>query len=219
MGVEGRDGCLADLVAVPIRNLVALPDEVDDESAVLAAPLATALHAAQIIRLEGKTYVTVLGDGVTALLCAQVMQRLNASVRVLGREPARFARCERWGVKHRHVDEAGRRQDQDVVIDCTPDGLATAMGLVRPRGKIVLVSSVGVHADGAERAVDLSRVVDDELELLGARGGSVSDAVRTLASGDAEVVSLITKRMRLADGVAALRAAALPDQLAVVVEA
>ena len=42
LGIAGRDGCFADLVAVPERNLHAVPDVVSDEEAVFVEPLAAA---------------------------------------------------------------------------------------------------------------------------------------------------------------------------------
>ena len=69
-----------------------------------------------------------------------VMAKLNASVRLVGRYSEKLAVCEKWGIKHRHVDDVGRRSDQDIVVDCTgsPDGLDLALRLVRPRGTVVL---------------------------------------------------------------------------------
>ena len=112
MGLCGRDGCFAERFAVPVVNLVEVPRHVPDDAAVFAEPLARALHAAHILRVEGKPFVTVLGDGIDALLSAQILARLNASVRLLGWQPEKFGLCERWSIKHRHADEVGRRQDQ-----------------------------------------------------------------------------------------------------------
>lgn len=219
LGVGGTPGCIAERFAIPVRNLVALPETVDLDSAALAGPLASALHAAQIVRIVGKTYVTVLGDDAHALLAAQVMARQNASVRVLGQQPERFAIAEKWGVKHRHASEAGRRSDQDVVLCAAPDArsLSDAMGMVRPRGKIVLRG-----ADAHERAdwsgVDLSIIADSELEIVGARGGRVADAVAALEQKHYDVGSLIGRRFRIDDAVSALRAAAEPGAMKILIE-
>ena len=92
---------------LPLRNLVEAPKAVQDDAAVFAVPLSLAAHVVQLVRIEGKPYVTILGDSVAALLSAQVMARLNASVRLLGSRSEKFAPCERWGIKHRHVSEGG----------------------------------------------------------------------------------------------------------------
>lgn len=223
LGLVQKDGCFADAFTLPIDNLAAVPESVPDERAVFAEPLSAAIHASQIVRLEGKQFVTVLGDNLSALLCAQVMARLNHSVRLLGKRPERFGLAERWGVKHRHMDDVGRRADQDVVVDCTGDaeGVELALALVRPRGKVVLKAEPmplpGLPVPRG-RGADLTPVILNEIEVVGARCGRIADAVAMLASGAVDLTGLVSKRVRLDDGVAALRAAAEDAAIKVVIE-
>jgi alcohol dehydrogenase len=227
LGVTAN-GALAERLALPLRNLVEVPVSVTDEQAVFAHALGGALHAATIVRIEGKPYVTVLGDGVDALLCAQVMVKLNASVRVLGSRPEKFTLCEKWGIKHRHNAEAGRRHDQDIVVDCTgtPGGMALAMQLVRPRGKIdlrgvpLLAASPPRSSAGAsapDKPLDLTPLTEHEIEVLGARSSNLAEAIARLAAGEIDVLPLITKRVKFADAPSAI-VAAQADQLKSVVE-
>lgn len=221
-GLLGRDGVLAERVAVPTRNLVEVPENVDDDRAVFAHAVGAALQASRQLRIEGKPYITVLGDGHLGLITVQILARLNASVRLLGRFSEKLALCEKWGVKHRHIDDVGRRADQDIVVDCTgaPDGLELAMRLVRPRGKILLKSLMSqptLQGAGAVGGVDLSPLVASEVELIGSFGGSVADGLRLIEQGRVDVVSLITRRMRLDDGPAILRAAGSPESIRVLV--
>lgn len=232
LGVSGRDGCLADRFVLPVGNLAKVPDAIDDDAAVFAHPLAAAIHAAQSIRIEGKPFISILGDTPLGLLTVQVMARLNASVRLLGMHPDKFSLCEKWGVKHRHVREVGRRQDQDVVVDCSGDrdGLALAMQMVRPRGTILLMAAPApipmppsTQLDAAEdpnwlTGVCLSPIVTGELEVIGSRCGRVADALEALSRSEVDVLPLITKRMKLDDGAAVVHAAAEPEQIKVVVD-
>jgi threonine dehydrogenase-like Zn-dependent dehydrogenase len=219
LGMRGRDGCLADWVALPVASLVPVPEGVDDDRAVFAEPLAAAIQAARQLTIEGKPYITVLGDGPLGLLMAQVMARLNASVRLVGRHAQKLALCERWGIKHRQVDDVGRRADQDVVVDCTgsPGGMALAMSLVRPRGTIVLKTLCAPRQPDAAPP-DLTGLVMKEITVIGSRSGPVAEAVATIARGDVDVVSLISRRMSLNDGPALLAAAAQPGVVEVIVE-
>ena len=219
LGVGGVAGCIAERFVVPVRNLVVLPDAIESEAAILTEPLSCALHASQVVRIVGKTYVTVLGDDAHALLAAQVMARQNASVRVLGECPERFSIAEKWGVKHRHASEVGLRADQDVVVCSSPDprSLVAAMGMVRPRGKIV-VRGAEAHERIDWSGVDLSLVADAELEIVGARGGRIADGVAALEQKQFDVGSLLGRRFRIDDAVAALRAASEPGALKVIVE-
>jgi threonine dehydrogenase-like Zn-dependent dehydrogenase len=218
LGIQGRDGCFADYFTLPVANLVAVPDQVDDDAAVFTEPLAAAIQARQQLRVEGKPFITVLGDGRLGLLVAQVMAGLNASVRVIGRHPNKLALCEKWGIKHRLLHEIGLRGDQDVVVDCTgsADGLRTALKMVRPRGKVVLKTTVA--PDASMQCQDLlAQIVINEIDLLGSRCGPMSEAVMALARGEVDVISLISRRMKLSDGPKILRAAAEPGVLKVLV--
>ncbi|MGD9789608.1 MAG: alcohol dehydrogenase catalytic domain-containing protein [Phycisphaerales bacterium] len=238
LGTHGRDGCFAERFLIPVTNLAELPKGVSDDAGVFAQGVAAAVHAAKVMRLESKAYITVLGDGPMGLLCAQVMARLNASVRLLGTHPAKFSLCERWGVKHRHVAEVGLRQDQDVVVDCTgsASGITLALRLVRPRGKVILKSAgmlvndagvaTGATLDGpkvgargvADGGIDLSLAVVNEVELIGVRCGKIAEGVSALAKGEVDVSALVTGRSRLDDAVEALSEAADTRQIKVVLE-
>ena len=217
LGIAGRDGCFAERFCLPITNLVAVPESVDDDHAVFAEPLAAAMHAANQLHFEGKPYITVLGDGRLGLLCVQVMSQLNASVRLIGKHEEKLAVCEKWGIKHRLLRDIGRRADQDIVVDCTgsPDGLRTAMQLVRPRGTILLKSTFAPRADDP---VDLSPLVVNEIELIGSRCGSISEAVDALEKHRVDVASLVTGRFPFEDGAKAIEAASKPGQIKVLID-
>lgn len=213
-----RDGVIADRIAVPQESLVAIPDDVDDERAVLAAATAAAIQATRQITIEGRPYITVLGDGPVGLLTAQLMSRLNASVRLLGHHAETLALCEKWSLKHRLADEVGRRADQDVVVDCTgsPGGLELAMALVRPRGRIVTKSVWG--PGDANGGPDVSTIVRREITMIGSSFGPMAEAIGMIARGDVDVASLISRRFRLDDAAKALDASARPGMIKVVIE-
>ncbi|MEM6460256.1 MAG: alcohol dehydrogenase catalytic domain-containing protein [Planctomycetota bacterium] len=219
LGIKERDGCFADAFTLPVENLYEVPDHVDDDHAVFAEPLAAAFQVLRQLTVEGRPFVTVLGDGRLGLLVAQVLSSLNATVRVVGKHPRKLELCEKWGIKHRLLDDVGLRQDQDIVVDATgsPTGLATAMHMVRPRGTIVLKTTTAPPPEG-EPHLDLSPLVVHEINVIGSRCGPFPDALEALSAQSIDVVSLIGRRMKLADGVDALRAAARPDVVKVLLE-
>lgn len=223
LGLRDLDGCFAERFVVPASVLTRVPEQLDPDRAVFYSPVAEAVHASQLVRLEGKQYVTVLGDSVSAILCAQLMSKLNASVRLLGRDADRLALCERWGIKHRHADDVGLRQDQDVVVDCTgqAESVAMAMRMVRPRGKMVVKTQpmpVPGAASAGPLAVELAPVVMGELQVIGAGGGSPADGLGALATSDVDVATLISARFPLADAIGAIRAAADRRHIRVLVD-
>ena len=206
LGILNRDGCFADYFSLPVINLLEVPDNVDDDRAVFTEPLAAAYQILRQLTIEGRPFITVLGDGRLGLLCAQVLAQLNATVRCVGKHSEKLALCEKWGVKHRLLQDVGLRQDQDIVVDCTgsASGLETAMGMVRPRGTIVLKTTV---AADAKHSCDLAPLVISEINLIGSRCGPFPEALEALSSQKIDVLSLISRRMKLSDGEAAIAAA------------
>ena len=215
LGIVGRDGCFADRFTLPIKNLVEVPRTLDDDHAVFAEPLAAACNVLQQVHIVERPYVTVLGDGRLGLLCAQVLAKQNTKVRVIGRHPHKLTLCEKWGIKHRLESEVTPRGDQDIVVDCTgsASGLEAAMRMVRPRGRIVLKTTVA-----EQRGVDLSPLVIHEVQLIGSRCGPMRDAVAMLAGGEVDVLSMVSRRHRLDDAVKAMRTAGRGEAIKVLLE-
>ncbi len=219
LGLRSRDGCLAQQLVLETRNLTRVPETIEDDRAVFAWALAGAVHASQIVHLEGKPFITVLGDGLSGLLCAQVMTRLNASVRLLATRAQRLELCAKWGIKHRHLDDVGRRQDQDVVIDTTldPKSLEIAMQMVRPRGTIVLKGDP-LPALGAIEPIDYAPIIANELQVFGARCGHIAEGLNAMSDGGIDLSGLMTRRFKFEDAINALRTAQDAEQIAVIVD-
>ncbi len=215
----GGWGCLAERFTLAVRNIIPVPASVDDDHAVFAVEIASAIQAASQLTIVGKPYITVLGDNSLALLTAQVMSKLNASVRVVGNNADQLAVCEKWAIKNRLASDVGRRADQDVVVECsgTDDGLELAMQLVRPRGKILLksITAMNGHPRGG---LNLATAVLNEIELIGSFVGPVDEALRLLERGDIQVLGMISRRMSLSDGPLLLKVASQPGVTKVLVD-
>lgn len=200
IGRSNADGGMATHVVVPVESLVKIPDHVDDDAAVFAVPVSRAIQAARQATIQGQTYVTIVGDNALALLTAQVLVRLNASVRVLGEHETLLDRCERWGIRHRRRDEAGHRADQDIVVECTGErpAVEATLGFVRPRGTIIqMIAPRVVGARGTP--LDLQKLVDGEIRLIGSSFGPIREALDLIAADQIDVVSLVGVRKRLED--------------------
>jgi threonine dehydrogenase-like Zn-dependent dehydrogenase len=219
LGIQRHDGVFADFVRIPSANLHVLPRSVDDDAAVFVEPLAAACQILKQIKLDtksdsgrGRKWVTVLGDGRLGLLVAQVLRNANCPVRVIGKHADKLALCEKWQIRSRPLADIVPRHDQDVVVDCTGSaaGFELAMQMVRPRGTIVLKSTVA-----AARPINLAPLVIDELTVIGSRCGPFREAIRALAEKQVDVASLIHRRMRIEQGIEALDLAARPGVLKV----
>lgn len=214
VGILNHDGAFADLLRLPAANLHVLPKSVDDDAAVFVEPLAAAFQVLkQVPTLDGKKWVTVLGDGRLGLLVAQVLRDAGCPVRVIGKHPDKLALCEKWSIRSRPLGDIAPRHDQDVVVDCTgsASGFELAMQMVRPRGTIVLKSTAA-----AGKPLNLAPLVVDEINVVGSRCGPFREAIRALAEKRIDVASLIHRRMKLDQGVEAIELAVRPGVLKVI---
>jgi threonine dehydrogenase-like Zn-dependent dehydrogenase len=213
LGILNHDGAFAEFVRLPAGNLHVLPKNVDDDQAVFVEPLAAAFQVLKQIKLDPRKFVTVLGDGRLGLLVAQVLRNVGCPVRVIGKHPEKLALCERWQIRSRPLADIAPRHDQDVVIDCTgsANGFELAMQMVRPRGTIVLKSTVA-----AGKPLNLAPLVIDEINIVGSRCGPFREAIRALSEKQVDVLSLIHRRMKLEQGVEAMQLAGRSGVLKVI---
>ena len=156
--------------------------------------------------------VIVLGDGRLGNLCAQVLASLSDHVLVLGRHASKLALLEALGIEARPLADAPPRGSADIVVDCTgsASGFSTAVELVRPRGTIVLKTTIA-----GTQTLSLAPVVVDEITVVGSRCGPFDRALDALANGLVDVHPLISDRFDLSDGVRALERAAEPGVMKV----
>ena len=157
----------------------------------------------------------MLGDGKLGLLAAQVLHQAGARVVAVGKHDEKLAILRRRGIAVATLD-AWRGEAADLVVEATgrAEGFAAAVAATRPRGTLVLKSTV------AERvAHDLAPLVINEISVVGSRCGRFAPALSALKSGAVDVRSLISERRSLADAAAALEIAARPGVIKVLIEA
>lgn len=216
LGILGRPGCLAERFSLPVRNLVPVPDSVPDEAAVFAEPLAAGLHVLREVEADGARRIAVLGDGKLGLLTALSLRGAGLEVTVIGHHAAKLALAESAGATvHLEAELEPSVAGFDLVVEATgrAEGLERALSLVRPRGTVVLKTTV---AEG--RQVDLTPVVVDELRLVGSRCGDLGAAIQLLATSDLDPTRLVAARYPLLESVEALGHAGRRGVLKVLVE-
>ena len=222
MGILGADGAFAERVAVPVANLHAVPDGVADAEAVFAEPLAAAFEIVEQLALEPAAWrdqrVLVQGDGKLGLLVAQVLQCAGARVHAVGKHPEKLAVLAARGIETSLAGDgralaSGRRYDLCVEATGTARGFETAVAATRPRGVLVLKSTVA-----GRHPLDLAPLVIDEIHLLGSRCGPFAPALAALAGGEIDVASLVDDRLPLSRGDLALRRAGERGALKILIE-
>jgi threonine dehydrogenase-like Zn-dependent dehydrogenase len=206
MGIVNADGAFAEYVSVPVENLHAVPESIPDEEAVFTEPLAAAFEILSQIQLDPGDDVLVLGDGKLGSLCAQVLRLTGAKVTALGKHPEKLKLIKKSGVRTILLNDWQPRRF-DVVVEATgsPSGLALALSAVRPRGTLVLKSTIA-----ANHQVSLNPIVINEINVIGSRCGPFPDALDALSTKRVVVKPLIEKIYSLNDGLAAVSHAGKP---------
>lgn len=200
LGILNRAGAFADYLTLPFENLHAVPDSVSDDEAVFAEPLAAALEIAQQIQIRPSDTVMVIGDGKLGLLCAQVLALTGCNLLVLGRHRSKLDILAARGIRALLVDDAPAAR-VDIVVECTgsPAGFDLARKFLHPRGTLVLKSTyTGLLT------VNMSRIVVDELTIVGSRCGPFAPALDLLARKLVDVRSLIHDRFLLSEAARAM---------------
>ena len=202
LGIKGRDGAHAEFLRLPDANLVVVPDTVSDEQAVFAEPLAAAYGITEQVDVQPETLVAVIGDGKLGILCALTLGLLSNKVTLIGRHASKLRIAERQGIESLLASEVGKISSVfDIVVEASgsESGFATALDLVRPKGKIVLKSTFQ-----GKPAWEAWRVVVDEITIVGSRCGRFEPAVRILAEGKIDVTPMISTDLPLSHGVEAI---------------
>lgn len=215
LGIFGRPGAFAELVAVPAINVHKVPDKVPDEMAVFAEPLAAACQILHQMTPARDEPVAVIGAGRLGWLVAGMLAVCGYQPVMMARQQTNELRkvkreklSKKFGVRLELVGEGlGDGEAKfPLVVDCTgaPGGLALALQMVKPRGTIVLKSTT---APGSEETVDLTPLVVNEVTLLGSRCGPFPVALNLMESGSFDPRPLIEEVYRMRDADKAFRRA------------
>jgi threonine dehydrogenase-like Zn-dependent dehydrogenase len=206
MGILNADGAFAEHVSVPAANLHIVPENISDEEAVFAEPLAAAFEILTQIQLNPGDEVLVLGDGKLGSLCAQVLRLTGAKVTALGKHAGKLALIKKAGVRTIDLKDWRPRQF-DVVVEATgsASGLELALSAVRPRGTLILKSTIA-----GKHQVSLAPIVINEINIIGSRCGLFPDALEALDARQVSVTPLIEAIYPLNDGLAAVDHAGRP---------
>lgn len=214
LGIVGRNGAFAEYLTLPIENLHRVPEAVRDEAAVFTEPLAAAFEILEQVKIAPDDLVYVVGDGKLGNLCAQAIATTGCRLIVLGKHDNKLASLIARGIRTAHISHPPRNR-ADVVVECTgsPLGFDFARNLLRPRGTLVVKSTYS-----GKLTVDMSRVVVDEIQIVGSRCGPFPRALAALANDEVDVHPLIHARYPLAHGLAAMEHAQKPGVLKVLLE-
>ena len=213
LGISEWNGVFADYFLSPVANLHPVPDQLGDEVAVFAEPTAAAYAAIRDMPTVGNNRIAIIGDGRMGLLISLVFQAEGYDPLLIGRHQQKLAIAAANGI--RTAMQTPADQVFDVVVEATghPEILPAILGMVRPRGTIILKST-----SAQPTQFDSSALVVNELRIVGSRCGPFPTAIAALAAGKIDPTPLITARFPLSQAAAALAAAAQPGAIKVLFE-
>lgn len=209
-----RDGGFAEYVAVPVWNLIELPESVSDVQGALLEPAAVALHAAKRAGIFPGASVCVVGTGAIGLLAGQWAKHLGAGrVVIKGRSESKRQIVQQCGLEY--MQDARPGEEFDCVIEAVGSAraLEESLLLTAPGGRLLLMG----NPDGPRAlSQDLYwRILRKQLTLIGtwnsSYGGADSDwteAVRAMAEGRLRTGGVVTRTLgkgRLPEGLEIMR--------------
>jgi threonine dehydrogenase-like Zn-dependent dehydrogenase len=215
LGIVQRDGALSEFVSMPERCLVPVSDALDDERAVFAEPVAAALHVLDAVSMRELSTAIVVGDGKLGLLIALALRGAGLETLLVGHHASKLAIAERAGCRTVIESQLEPGERAPLVVDATgsASGLARALSLCAPKGTLVLKSTV------ADRVtIDTTKLVVDEITVVGSRCGDMTRAVVALTRGQLDPRPLIAARYSLDDGERAFEHAQSKGALKVLVQ-
>lgn len=169
-----REGAFAQLVAMPERNLVTVPDSVSIQKAALAEPLAVGWHAARLalaaLHPDADRHALVIGGGAIGLVSALALRAMGVG-EITVAEPNAARRdflIENCG------EQAVERAEGSfpIVIDAVGYGATRALASERaePGG---VIAHVGLGED--EGGLDVRRLTLQEITFIGTYTYSAQD--------------------------------------------
>ena len=141
------DGVFAQEVIIEAKYIVAVPDEIADERAVLIEPFAVTVHALKKANIQKGNSVAIIGCGTEGLFSVALANQAGAHITVIDVNPVKLEIAKRLGknVQTLHPKDVGD-QFFDVVIEAAgvPASIEQSMKVVKPGGVIV---AIGITCD------------------------------------------------------------------------
>jgi threonine dehydrogenase-like Zn-dependent dehydrogenase len=214
LGIWRKDGCFAEYLTMPVNVLFEVPDNVTDEQAVFVEPLAAACEITEQLHIEPMSKIVVLGDGKLGLTTALTLNAQNLDVLLVGKHQNKLDIAKAQGVETKLLNDFKVEKKYDIVVEATgsASGFETSMALTKPRGVLVLKSTV---ASGKE--LNLAPIVIDEITVLGSRCGQFPPALRLLKQHKIDFTPFITNTYSIDDALEAFEANKAKESLKILI--
>ncbi len=206
-------GAFAEYIAIPERNLLAMPEDMDPIIASLTEPAATSLHAIYLAekalhRPLSECRALVLGGGSIGVFAGLILKSKGCvDVYIGDTNPLRRQMATKIGCGHVYdplSNDLPEASSFDLVVDAVGSGRtrAASCGFVKSGG---VISHVGLQDN--EPGLDTRKLTLDEVTFLGNYTYSAVDlraAIKALHSGALGSLNWV-ETCKLADGASAFR--------------
>lgn len=205
LGTTPWPGAFAEYVAIPEDKVYFLPDGLSFEEGALVEPLTVGIHAAQMAGIRIGDSVLIMGSGTIGLATLVAVKEAGAT-RIIATDVEDFnlARARELGawatvnVRRESLEEKvkewtkGEGVDATVIAVHVPSLIDESLGLVRKRGRVVLVAIFEEEA-----TIDPFKIVFSEVEVVGSwtyTGREFQAAIDLMGQKRIKVGSFITHR-------------------------
>lgn len=215
IGIWRKDGCFAEYITLPLEVLFEVPENVSNEQVVFVEPLAAACEILEQLHIQPIQKVLVQGDGKLGLTTALTLNAFNYDVTLVGKHQNKLDIAKAQGVKTILLDDLDVKPEWEVVVEATGSisGFETAMALTKPRGTLVLKSTVA-----GSKEFNLAPIVINEITVLGSRCGQFKPALRLLENNRIDFKSFISGIYSVDDAIEAFEKNKNKDTLKVLIK-
>lgn len=215
IGIWRKDGCFAEYITLPLEILFEVPENVSNEQVVFVEPLAAACEILEQLHIQPIQKVLVQGDGKLGLTTALTLNAFNYDVTLVGKHQNKLDIAKAQGVKTILLDDLDVKPEWEVVVEATGSisGFETAMALTKPRGTLVLKSTVA-----GSKEFNLAPIVINEITVLGSRCGQFKPALRLLENNRIDFKSFISGIYSVDDAIEAFEKNKNKDTLKVLIK-
>lgn len=215
LGIFKKDGALAEYITLPADNLLEVAENIADEEAVFTEPLAAAFEIPEQVHIRPTDKILVMGDGKLGLLISAVLNLFCADVTLVGKHEKKLELARTGNINTVLLEELKNHGEYDIVVEATgsADGIETALQLVKPRGTVILKSTVAENKE-----INLTPVVINETIVMGSRCGPFEPALKALSKKLIDVKPFITEVFKFDKAGEAFRKAEAKDSLKIIID-
>jgi 2-desacetyl-2-hydroxyethyl bacteriochlorophyllide A dehydrogenase len=219
------DGCMAEYVAVPSRNVIKIPDDMSFEVAAFIEPVACMVHGVNRLQLSAGDRVLIFGAGAMGQQLTQAISHLGASeLVVVDVDRKKLDMALQWGatkgVLSKDIDkELGTDNYPDkfnAVVDATgiPAVIEKAFDFMGPTAKYL---QFGVTPQDAKVQISPFKLYNKDWTIIGSMAINYTflAAFEWMKAGRIQVKHLISKTISLDETIQLLAAPKSPDILKV----